>query len=275
MFVPHPRDNGLGTSISTGQNAKREAFFETMQPRAYMNWVHWEEDMYTRPGTYYPTIWGHTFRRNPGWVETHPDLEEINGLAQKYPGHTWLLWNEPSLPNQAWTTPRWAIGHTESWIAAIKPHGKVACCGVAVLPDSQQEIWPQQGLPWMTEYVQLGGPIPDVWHIHVYMAVTPEDYERILNRWWAWWKVHGGGRPVIISETAGSCWPELSDAECLENHKIIMQHIKDTVLPDKRIIDVLWFASHHNNGYDGWRPWLVNDDGSPSDIGQLWLETKR
>lgn len=272
IAVSEPAPSGMGLAMTTGPGARRDAFFDSLRPPAYFNWVHWEEDMFQRGGTYYPTIWGHTYRRNIDGVyqETHPDLSEINRLSWKYPGHTWLLWNERTEQ----TAPVDAIPHTISWINSIKPFGKVACCGTSVYPPRFDEKLPRaNGIKWLTSYVNLGGPIPDYWHVHIYLAENPSEWSDNMNRFLTWWEQYGQDKPIIISETAGSCTPQMTSRECIEHQKEMMQYIAEEWLPDNRIIDILWFKSHQEQTGNQ-HEWLLDRQGNKSELGKLWMELR-
>ena len=130
-----------------------------------------------------PSIWNHVYR---------PSMPDLVQLAKDFPGRTWLLYNEPELPGQADTEARDAAIHVAYWTDAIANNGRTACCGVSI---DERLPWDD----WLNAYLAAGGPVPDVWHIHVY-AENPAVFERRLALWWAWHAEHGQGLKTIISE---------------------------------------------------------------------------
>ena len=140
-----------------------------------------EDDRHT------PSIWSADY--TPG------SITEIADLAADYPGRTWLLYNEPELSGQANTPPEIAAVHVRYWSEAIGDNGTVACCGVLYYP------W-LGGYQWLEAYLAAGGPVPDVWHIHIYNANTPGEWDAVIDAWQRWNAEHGN-LPTIISE-AGS-----------------------------------------------------------------------
>ena len=130
-----------------------------------------------------PSIWNHVYR---------PSMRDLVTLADDFPGRTWLLYNEPELVGQANTSAHDAAIHVAYWTDAIANNGRTACCGVSV---DERLPWDD----WLNAYLAAGGPVPDVWHIHVY-AENPVVFERRLALWWAWHAEHGAGLATIISE---------------------------------------------------------------------------
>lgn len=133
-----------------------------------------------------PSIWNADY--TPGTIT------EIAQLAADYPGRTWLLFNEPELSGQANTPPEIAAVHVRYWAEAIGDNGTVACCGNLLYPSLG-------GLRWLERYLAAGGPVPDVWHIHIYVA-NEWEFQNVLGNWERWNAGHGN-LPTIISE-AGS-----------------------------------------------------------------------
>lgn len=133
-----------------------------------------------------PSIWSADFR--PG------SIVDLADLAADYPGRTWLLFNEPEFAGQANTSPEIAAVHVRYWQEAIGDNGSIACCGNLFYPSLG-------GIQWIEEYLAAGGPVPDYWHIHIYVA---NDWEwiNVLGNWEMWNATHGN-LPTIISE-AGS-----------------------------------------------------------------------
>jgi len=130
-----------------------------------------------------PSIWSAGY--TPGTIT------EIAELAADYPGRTWLLFNEPEFTGQANTPPEIAAVHVRYWSEAIGDNGTVACCGNLFYPSFG-------GLQWLESYLAAGGPVPDVWHIHIYVA-NEWEWNQVIGGWQRWNAEHGN-LPTIISE---------------------------------------------------------------------------
>lgn len=275
---PVPPDNKLGVAFTT-PNKYIDNLFETFGPLKFFDWGFNHEERFEYPG-YFPTIWGINFHKHIpgcGWCPTniYEQEEEIKRLANKYPNKTWLIFNEPSLSGQADILPFVAAHIAPIIVEWLGPKNKWACCGVAMLPQWFIDQNPGQGLVWMDSYIANGGPIPDYWHIHVYLATTPAEYDALMNKWWYWWKLNGQGRPVIISETAGACHPTNGDEICLEQHKIIMTHLTTNILPDPRIDTILWWKSHSESKNYNHKTWLAEHNNGQyivTELGQHFLQ---
>lgn len=133
-----------------------------------------------------PSIWNADFR--PG------SITDLANLAADYPGRTWLLFNEPEFFGQANTSPEIAAVHVRYWQEAIGDNGKIACCGNLFYPSLG-------GIQWLEAYLAAGGPVPDYWHIHIYVA-NDWEWVNVVGNWEMWNATHGN-LPTIISE-AGS-----------------------------------------------------------------------
>ena len=143
----------------------------------YTAWQFLEEPRHT------PSIWNHVYR---------PSMRDLVRMAETYPGRTWLLYNEPELESQANTEARDAAIHATYWTDAIGENGRTACCGTTI---DDRLPWAQ----WLEAYLAAGGPVPDVWHIHIY-AHDVRTFELRWAQWRAWHGAHGQGLKTIISE---------------------------------------------------------------------------
>ena len=119
-------------------------------------------------------------------------IDEVARLAAQYPARTWCLWNEPDRPTQDRTTPQDALEQTQIWIDAIGSNGRIAGYGVGLEPGYTG--W----RIWLDEFLRLGGPLPDAWHIHIYAEDVPQWDE--LYQQWQEWNADNGNLPTIISE---------------------------------------------------------------------------
>jgi hypothetical protein len=142
------------------------------------NW--YTADVFLEDERHTPSIWNHVYR---------PSIPDLVRLAETYPGRYWLLYNEPELPGQADTTPNDAAIHARYWMEAISDNGETACCGLSI---DERLPWED----WLNAYLEAGGPVPDLWHIHIY-AENPEAFERRWASWQAWNAEHGNLKTII------------------------------------------------------------------------------
>lgn len=145
------------------------------------NW--YTAPLYLDNDGHWPSIWNPQYR---------PSITDLALWAERYPDRTWLLFNEPERIDQANTSAFDAAIHVRYWTEAIGDNGTIACCGVAIVPG--WDGWRN----WLGWYLGAGGPMPDVWHVHIY-AATVEQFDAALAEWDAWNAAHGN-LPTIISE---------------------------------------------------------------------------
>ena len=230
----------------SGGSSRTDIVTELLNPPCWHNWTHAERWFDNKNFT--PTIWSWKFRDwEQGGVEVTVDLQNVSNLAQTYPNRIWLLWNEPDLFGQAATPAIQAIPHTIQWMDAIGNNGIKACCGTVHLGNSCATLKKTTGIKWLNDYVNNNGPIPDVWHIHIYCATSTQDWQSILDEFWQWWTIHGKNKPLLITETSGGINSQL-------NRDLIL-YISQ--LQDERILEVYWFATI-NTGSSTWNSQLIN-----------------
>lgn len=214
-----------------------------LSPACWLNWDMTAESM--RDGRYAPMVW------RLGWAPWTP--ERVEALAAAYPGKTWLLQNEPEEPSQGNTSPEEAARLMLGYIAAIGDNGRLACCGTHANLN---------GLPWLDRYLAAGGPVPDVWHIHIY-ATTVDGWYAGLDQWWAWWERNGSGRPIIISETSAM------EANFLVHHELIRRMVN---FNDRRIEKIYWFSALREGHVFWWNGYLLMDDLGLTTVGQTYID---
>ena len=66
---------------------------------------------------------------------------------------------------------------------AIGDKGKIACCGNLFYPALG-------GLDWLERYLAAGGPVPDYWHIHIYVN-NEWEWNMVIGGWERWNAEHG------------------------------------------------------------------------------------
>lgn len=78
---------------------------------------------------------------------------------------------------------------------------------------------------WLDEFLRLGGPLPDAWHIHIY-ADDVVQWHGLYEQWQAW-NAANGNLPTIISE-AGALPFEDGNAD---GWKSIYYHLRRWIDP--------------------------------------------
>ncbi len=156
-------------------------------------------------------------------------LDDVRQLAAQYPGRTWALWNEPDRPTQDRTAPADALAQTQIWTDAIGANGRIAGYGVGLEPGYTG--W----RTWLDEFLRLGGPLPDAWHIHIYAEDVPQWHA--LYQEWQRWNADNGNLPTIISE-AGALPYEDGNAD---GWKSIYYHLRRWI--DERVEAVHLYTS--------------------------------
>lgn len=176
-----------------------------------------------------------------GYADFYPSISQlrywmpfadIQDIAATYPGRTWLIWNEPDVPNQADIDPIQAIPITREWVTIIRDHGgQIAGYGVTVVHSSHwlKDRWKT----WLQEWTDLGGPMPDYAHVHIY-AGTPQEWDDLWGRWDDWnsanWNL-----PTILSEVGQG--------------PAVAAHLRELVNP--KIVRMHWFTNFTDNPIDG------------------------
>ena len=173
--------------------------------------------------TFYPSLHG------PKWWQP---IHEVAALAKAYPGHTWLLWNEPHRPDQENITPEHALRITLDWIGTIGKYGRIAGYGLAI--DDQRAdfaTW-RHWQWWLEEFLHRGAPLPDAWHFHAYNWSADAQGQAGVDNWRRKydtvqeWNLSHGNLPMILSEVGET--PEVFAAL--------------RTLRDPRLEAMLWFT---------------------------------
>lgn len=216
---------------------------QQLKPDCWYNWAIYSEDN-LKNTSFNPMLW----RVNEGTLKT-----AVN-LAIKYPGKTWLVYNEPEGSDQANTKPEIAADWFDkvyTQIKAVDSTAVIACCGVMIR---------NEGIDWLDKFVKAAKYKPDVWHIHIYInSVEMSDWLAFWN-WFLWWNDKAGNNlPVYVTETCAT-YQTSQDKLLLSllnfNHPLL-----------KRIY---WFSAYHEPIVTDWYCNLLNDKGELLNLGKLF-----
>ena len=187
------------------------------------------------------------------WRLTSKNVNDFKRKAALHPGKLWLFWNEPEHTDQANMPPEIAASLTISYTQVLAENGTWACCG---------NLIDGNGLAWLDSYLAHGGPLPNVWHIHIYGATDQDEWNAYLNYWWAWWKQHGAGKPVIISETSLMWQPAAKQAALLRD---LLRY------DDKNVQQIYWFSAFYEPSVPSWsESRLLNNDLTKTELGKIY-----
>lgn len=143
--------------------------------------------------TYIPTL-------RDAYNDLFRDYDWLHETAEKFPGKTVLMLNEPDVWNQADVGPRTAMEIIRKWREAVQPYWRMAGFGVTVVDKNHPLVSYTGGWRnWLNNFLQWGGELPDLWHFHNY-ALTVDAFKDHQDQWWEWWGANGAGLPCILSE---------------------------------------------------------------------------
>jgi len=185
-----------------------------LNPTCWLNWGIYDEQNLQDP-RFTPML----------WKLNEASIKQASDYAAKYPGRTWLLYNEPEGLDQSNTTPASAAFYFDKAFTLIKnldPTAKIACCGNMVREES---------IDWLNEFVRLAKFKPDYWHVHIYIADDePKSWVAFWN-YWDFWNVKSfGSLPTLITETCS-----VSGGNQLFNFLLNYRNPK--------ILNIYWFSA--------------------------------
>lgn len=201
------------------------------------------------PG-YRPMIWHDR-------LEWYGGAAGIRWFATRWPGRQWLFLNEPERASQANLAPEYAaqvVASHRDLVLGADPTATWACCGVWVDPV---------GIAWLDRYLDAGGPVGDVWHIHIYGIedCNPASSAQVLRDFEAWAAARGVTRPILITEF-GCVFSGPPQRAC-----DYIAGILPTLRSDPLVTGWAWWASG-DGAYQ-----LFDDAGNPTEVGQCYLNT--
>jgi len=177
-----------------------------------------------------PTQWGCGTGQRPWDGINVPALQVF---AKRYPGLTWLIFNEPDRVDQANCHPSVAAEAYHliySTIKAADPMARIFCCGTSDWPQHWKWV-----ASWMSEYMEVYGVCPpmDGYHIHSYNDFADRfDWQKQAYYLQEFrdmtidgsWGCYDGGLPVVVSE-----WGVLSDwNDSSDELQQVAQYLCDT-----------------------------------------------
>ena len=218
--VKLPEGLGVGIAWQRG-DAWAARSLELLQPPVWLNWVfdHLEDPRYL------PMAYS---------LAAGPQNVYLEAATRGHP-RLWLLGNEPDF-GSTYTDPVVAAASVQRWRAEYS--GPIACCGT-VLWDG--DWWRQ----WLDAYLAAGGPVPDVWHFHVYTGYPAPDTPLVdhLTAFRAWMVSRDVARQLLISETS---WPYGFAAQ----NRAWMADLALAVADDPDLLAAIWYSD--NDWHDLW-----------------------
>jgi len=224
---------GFGVGIPWQRAENEPAWYYDALDRLHPAWWHnWKYDRTGMAG-YYPMLW-------------RTDMESLAAALptmREYADRLWLLGNEPERVQQSNTEPH-TFAATVQALRAVMPELPIALPGI---------LWNDEGRAWLAEYKAAGGPLPDVWHFHIYCYSADQVWSIVDHMRSAY-----GDRPIIISEIAGA----VDDA-----NEDVMRGVR-RALADGRIQAAAWFSAYDEVWPD---PNLLTDNCTLTRLGDVYI----
>lgn len=247
--VDMPRGLGYGIAWQQGAEYAAEARAILGEDVPWTNWVydHMDDPMYLPKA----------FSMRQQYVRQYIDAANVG------PARLWLVGNEPE-------TPQTFIDPVEAAIMASlfaeETDVPFACCGVVLLREPGIEwgngwAWDT----WLDAYLAAGGPVPDVWQLHIYDAFVFEWHDR-LDVFRTWAAERDISRPIIVAETS---YPWASPGYNL----LLVTAIGDALASDPDLLAVYWYSVHDYHGL--WHDTdLLDADGTLTALGEAFVDVR-
>ena len=242
LTLPVDAPAGLGVGAPWQSADDIPAMLEKLRPAWWYDW-RWEQC--GSPG-YVPMIWSDAI-----WAQSK---EHIVAMFARRPELFWLLWNEPEIADgQANMAP----DLTATLTAEIAGHGiRYAAPGVSLTAS---------GYRWLDAYMAAGGPVPPVWHVHIYWAQEPAQWSGAWAKWLGWMKANHAERPTIISET--NAWTESAHGQ-----RRMIEHVAGLLDTEPLLRAVAWFATRFTWGAG--HPMLIDEAGDLTETGRAFAAVR-
>lgn len=227
--------NGFGVGIPHQRAENDSDWYDLVLRKLNPPWFYnWKYDLLGKYNNYVPMIW----RCNTEWIN------RAIPIVKSHPKQLYLLGNEPEpeQPGQSNTTPEDFIAGVRMWRKQVGyPFAAPGIC------------WGEYGRRWLDRYLELGGPLPDVWHFHIYAYSMESVGAAILDM-----KRLYPSRPIIISECAGAV---------KSVDKVVMDGIR-LACTREDIQAGAWFSAY----YETWEePSLLTKDGELTELGIKYI----
>lgn len=220
MVLRLPSGWGIGIEKQRFREAERIQKALDLLGAGFDWWYDWGHDSpLASDPRYIPMSFGYRVRETAAEVEYFRDK-----LV--------LFMNEPETPLVPSLTPEQAARFTQRQIEAIWRYDvpftwAAPNCNVNDI-----------NLPWLYAYAEelrrIGLQAPPYWAFHIYTPQTIQHWNHLLNNMWTFWKKHGQGHPIVITEVAAG--------RHLESASLIMTLARQ-LLVDERILGVCWFSA--------------------------------
>ena len=114
--------------------------------------------------------------------------------------------------------------------------------------------WGEHGRRWLDRYLELDGPLPDVWHFHIYAYSLESVFAAILDM-----KRFYPTLPIIISEVAGAV--HSVDEAVMDGISLAVKH--------GSVQAAAWFSAY----YEDWEnPSLLTKSGKLTALGKKYTD---
>lgn len=175
-------------------------------------------------------------------------------VADAQASEFWLVGNEPNI-GATFTKPSDAALFANGWVT--QTNTTWACCGTL------QHYEHGYLLNWLDSYLAAGGPVPDVWHLHIYFVDDGAGWDATLAQFRDWMVANDVVRPVIVSETALT---NGSDAEPL------LLHVARAVCRGE-VQAVYWWIGD-KDAYNFAPTSQLTVDGAITELGKVFMESQ-
>jgi hypothetical protein len=172
---------------------------------------------------------------------------------------SWLLFNEPNQHGQHVLSAHQAA--YEAWTLWSYGAKRLVVGNEIIAPETEYD----DRLGWYTGYLRHGGPIPEVWGIHLYVwnKTDPPNAKGVrnkINRFKRWMEAKNVVRPIVVTEVSALGGP-------YEDQLGIMKGVID-VLHTGEIQAAAWFSA-------GWwrnHPDNLVVDGKLTALGRVFKD---
>lgn len=224
---------------------------------------------------FYPAFWNPvTYDRNGSKYS-----EAVQTLL-KYPHLAWDFNNEPDGHG---LSPEKYADLANEW--RTRYNATISCCSI-ILNEKPEDIqsaeYHERGLQFMEDFFAAGGTI-DAISIHVYpmFSVGDKDYGSDLERanalwkvWQDWYKIHGRGLPVIVTEYSGSY-------DGIQGHKDMMDFMAEKLISGEIRAAFYYSARRYDSEY--FNPpqafhedtWLFDLEENCNELCKYFIDVRR